>query len=87
MIEFIVTHDVDDVDHWFASPKRAEFFGPRGIKTTAMRPAEGDSTTVAVLIATPDMETFDNAMGESAAQEAVAHDGVHLDTMQIFVAD
>lgn len=87
MIEFIVTHAVDDVDHWFASPKRAEFFGPRGIKTTAMRPAEGDSKTVAVLVATPDMETFEKAMADPAAQEAVAYDGVHLDTMQIFVAD
>ena len=85
MIEFIATHDVDDVEHWFTSQKRAEFFGPRGIKTTAMRVPENGGKTVAVLIATPDMETFENALAEPAAQEAIAHDGVHIDTMRVFM--
>lgn len=86
MIEFIAIHDVDDVEHWFTSPKRAEFFGPRGIKTTAMRSPEGGNS-VALLVATPDMETFEKALGEPEAQEASAHDGVHLETLKIFLGD
>jgi hypothetical protein len=27
----MVFHEVDDVDHWLASPKRDEFFGPMGM--------------------------------------------------------
>ena len=40
-------HDVTDVDHWLASPKREEFFGPLGITNIrtfvdpqAMKPAQ-----------------------------------------------
>jgi antibiotic biosynthesis monooxygenase (ABM) superfamily enzyme len=28
MPTLIVFHEVDDVDHWLASPKRKEYFGP-----------------------------------------------------------
>ena len=35
----IATHEVDDVEHWFNSPKRAEFFEQRGMKVTAFRDA------------------------------------------------
>ena len=31
MPTLIITHDVDDVDHWLASPKRMELFGPLGM--------------------------------------------------------
>ena len=27
----IAHHDVKDKDHWLASPKREEFFGPHGV--------------------------------------------------------
>ena len=27
-------HDVKDKDHWLASPKREEFFGPLGVTTS-----------------------------------------------------
>jgi hypothetical protein len=33
MTTLLVFHEVDDVDHWLASPKRQEFFGPLGIST------------------------------------------------------
>lgn len=35
-MQLIVTHDVEDVEHWFNSPKRAELFEPRGITVTAV---------------------------------------------------
>ena len=81
----IATHDVDEVQHWFDSPKRAEFFEARGMKATAFRDPSGESNAVAVLIETPDMETLQKALAEPEAAAAEKHDGVHVDTMRIFV--
>jgi len=85
-MQVIATHDVDDVNHWFNSPKRAEFFGARGMSVTAFRDPAGHGASVAVLIETPDMETLQAALEEPAAAEAEQHDGVHVDTLKIFVA-
>lgn len=86
-MQIIATHDVADIQHWFDSPKRAEFFGPRGITATAFRDPAGQSKTCAVLIETPDLETFEKALAEPEAAEAEAHDGVDPDTIRIFVAE
>ncbi len=85
-MQVIATHDVDDVAHWFSSPKRAEFFEARGMKVTAFRDPGGQSTTVAVLIETPDMDTLQAALAEPEAAEAEKHDGVHVETLRVFVA-
>ncbi len=86
-MQLIATHDVADVPHWFGSPKRGEFFGARGIQVTAFRDPAGATTTCAVLIDTPDLETFQRALAEPEAAEAEAHDGVDASTIQIFVAE
>ena len=85
-MQVIATHDVDDVAHWFDSPKRKEFFEARGMQVTPFRDPGGASTHVAVLIETPDMATLQAALAEPAAAEAERHDGVHADTITIFVA-
>ncbi|NOX28734.1 MAG: hypothetical protein GXP35_01580 [Actinobacteria bacterium] len=87
MIHIIATHEVDDVEHWFTSPLRKELFEPRGIKATAFRDPEGNSTLTAVLIEAPDMETFQRILAEPKSQEAAASDGVRLDTLKVFVAN
>jgi hypothetical protein len=83
----IATHDVDDVQHWFDSPKRAEFFGARGMSVTAFRDPAGESSSVAVLIETPDMETLQLALADPEAADAERHDGVRVDTIRILLAD
>jgi hypothetical protein len=87
MMKVIATHDVDDVQHWFDSPKRAEFFEARGMKVTAFRDPAGESSSVAVLIETPDMETLEKALADPDAAEAENHDGVHVDTIRILLAE
>lgn len=82
----IATHDVDDVQHWFDSPKRAEFFEARGMTVTPFRDPAGGSSAVAVLIETPDLESLEAALAEPEAAEAEKYDGVHPDTIRIFVA-
>lgn len=85
-MKVIATHGVDDVQHWFDSPKRVEFFEARGMTVTPFRDPSGASSDVAVLIETPDMATLEAALAEPAAAEAEAHDGVHVDSIKIFVA-
>ena len=85
-MQVIATHDVDDVTHWFNSPERAAFFGARGMKVTAFRDPGGDSKSVAVLIETPDMDTLQAALATPEAAKAEKSDGVHPDTIKIFVA-
>jgi hypothetical protein len=87
MMKVIATHDVDDVQHWFDSPRRAEYFEARGMKVTAFRDPSGQSSSVAVLIETPDMETLERALAEPEAAEAENHDGVHVDTLRILLAE
>ena len=86
-MKVIATHDVDDVQHWFDSPKRAEFFGARGMTATAFRDPAGESSSVAVLIETPDMETLQRALEEPEAAEAEQHDGVRVHTIRILLAE
>jgi hypothetical protein len=87
MMKVIATHDVDDVQHWFDSPKRAEFFEARGMKVTPFRDPTGESSSVAVLIETPDMETLEKALAEPDVAEAEKYDGVRVDTIRILLAE
>ena len=65
MITLMVFHEVDDVEHWVASPKRAELFGPLGIKVRAFRDPQG-SNRVGVLVETPDLDTWHAALSSSS---------------------
>lgn len=85
-MQLIATHDVDDVEHWFNSPKRAELSEHLGITVTPFRAPDGNGNVTAVLIETPDMETFQAALATDEARQAMEYDGVHPDTIKVFVA-
>ncbi|MEO8693299.1 MAG: hypothetical protein ABI658_07260 [Acidimicrobiales bacterium] len=85
-MQVIATHVVNDVEHWFNSPKRAKFFEKHGMKVTPFRQPGSDDTLCAVLIETPDMETLQSALDTEEARQAEEYDGVHEDTITIFVA-
>jgi len=77
-------HEVDDVEHWLASPKREEFFGPLGITVrTFVDPAK--SNRVGLICEVPDMATFQRAMESADAADAMKFDGVRPETLQILV--
>lgn len=84
-VQVIATHDVDDVEHWFNSPRRAEFFAAHGMTVTPFRAPGGDGKTVAVLIETPSVEALQEALSTPEAQAAETYDGVHADTIRIFL--
>jgi hypothetical protein len=82
----IAHHDVTDTDHWLASPKREEFFGPVGETNIRTFVDPTNRTRVAVLMDVADMDAVMAAM-ETPAGEAMAHDGVLPETLVILVEE
>ena len=82
MPTLLVFHDVDDVDHWLASPKREEFFGPMGMTARAFRDPQG-SNRVGLLVEVPDVSVWEEALQTPEAAEAVKHDGVRPETIVV----
>ena len=78
-------HNVKDKDHWLASPKREEFFGPLGITNIRTFVDPQNPTRVAVLMDVADMDALTAAMQTEAAAEAMAYDGVLPETLVILV--
>jgi hypothetical protein len=82
MATYVITHEVDDVDHWLSSPKREELFGPMGITHRTFRDPEGSNKT-ALIVEIPDMDAFQEMLKSDAAADAMKNDGVHPDTLVI----
>jgi hypothetical protein len=78
-------HDVKDKDHWLASPKREEFFGPIGVTNIRTFVDPTIPTRVGVRMDVSDMDAVLAAMETEAAAEAMAHDGVVAETLVILV--
>ena len=79
------SHDVKDTDHWLASPKRDEFFGPLGVTNIRTFVDPQNRNRVGLLMDIPDMDAVMAAMETDAAAEAMAHDGVVPETLVILV--
>ena len=84
MATVLIFHEVDDVDHWLASPKREELFGPMGITVRTFRDPEG-SKRVGLLAEIPDMDAWQTMLQSEAGAEAMKFDGVHPDTILALV--
>jgi hypothetical protein len=78
-------HDVKDTDHWLASPKREEFFGPLGVTNIRTFVNPEQPTKVAVLMDVPEMDAVMNAMQTQDGADAMAHDGVLPETLVILI--
>jgi hypothetical protein len=84
MPTLMVFHEVDDVDHWLASPKREELFGPMGI--TARTFIDPEKTgRVGLIVEVPDMDTVQRALQSEEGAEAMRFDGVRPDTIVVLV--
>lgn len=78
-------HDVKERDHWLASPKREEFFGPLGVTNIRTFVDPENASRVGLIMDVPDMDAMMAAMQTDAAGEAMAHDGVLPETLVILV--
>jgi hypothetical protein len=81
----IAHHDVTDTDHWLASPKREEVFGPLGVTNIRTFVDPTQPTRVAVLMDVADMDAVLNMMGTQEAADAMAYDGVLPETLVFLV--
>jgi len=84
METLLVFHEVEDVDHWRASPKREEFFGPLGMKARTFRDP-GGSNRVGLVVEVPSMAAWEEALQTDEAAEAMKHDGVQPETIVTLV--
>ena len=75
-------HEVDDVDHWLGSPKRAEAFETIGASVRTFRDPQG-SNRVGLIIEVPDMASLGQLMESEQAAEAMKHDGVRRESLVI----
>ena len=82
MSTYLITHEVNDVDHWKASPKRQEVFGPMGIVIRTFTDPTG-SNRVGLIAEIPDMEAFQAFMQTDAAAAAMKYDGVRPETLLV----
>jgi hypothetical protein len=84
MATMMVFHEVDDVDHWLASPKREEFFGLMGMTARTFIDPE-KTNRVGLIVEAPDSDTFRRALESKEAAEAMKHDGVRPETVVMLV--
>ncbi len=84
MATLIVTHEVEDVAHWLASPRREEFFGPMGFSHRTFVDPE-NSNQVGLIVECPSLEALHVALRAQGADEAMKFDRVRPDTIRILV--
>ena len=84
MPKLIVTHEVDNVAHWLASPKREEVFdGVATNITTFVLP--DDPNRVALSMEVADMDAFGAVMKSEAGAAAMKYDGVRPGTVVVYL--
>jgi hypothetical protein len=80
-------HDVKDTDHWLASPKREEVFGPLGVTNIRTFVNPQNRTQVALLMDVADLDALTAFMQTPAAADAMEHDGVLPETLVILIEE
>jgi hypothetical protein len=81
-------HDISKgKDHWLASPKREELFGPLGVTNIRTFVDPQNPSRVAVLMDVPDLDALMAAMQSEAAADAMTHDGVMPETLVMLIEE
>jgi hypothetical protein len=85
MPKLIVTHEVDDVAHWLASPKREEVFS--GVaKNVTLFVDPGQPNRVALSMDVADMDAFNAVLKSETGAAAAKYDGVRPQTFVFYEA-
>lgn len=84
MPKLIVTHEVDDVDHWLSSRKREEVFAgiAENIETYVH---STQANKVGLTMTVNDMDAFGALMQSDLGAATMKHDGVRPDTVVVLV--
>ena len=81
----VAYHDVKDTEHWLASPKREEVFGPLGVTNIRTFVNPDDPTKVGLVMDIADMDAVMRYMETPGAADAMAHDGVIPESLVLLV--
>ena len=84
MPKLIATHEVDDVAHWLASPKRAEVFGSAATDIRTFVDPQNPNR-VGLSLDVPDMDAFQAIRQSEAGAAAMKYDGVRPATLVVLV--
>jgi hypothetical protein len=84
MTTMIIFHEVDDVEHWLASPKREELMGPSGITVRTFVDPE-KTNRVGLIVEVPDMDVLQRMMESAEGADAMKFDGVRPETIVMLV--
>ena len=81
----IAHHEVKDTDHWLASPKREEFFGPLGVTNIRTFVDPQNSARVGLAFDVSDLDALMASLQSDEAAAAMEHDGVLPETLVLLV--
>ena len=82
MPTLLAFHEVDDVDHWLASPKREEILGPMGGTVRTFRDTQG-SNRVGLIVEIPDVSLWEQVLQSAEGADAMKYDGVRPETIVV----
>ncbi len=85
MTTMMIFHEVDDVAHWVASPKRDEVFGALGISVRTFVDPEG-TNRVGIFAEVPDVDAMMAMLQSDVGAAAMKYDGVRPETIVMLVA-
>lgn len=84
MPKLLITHEVDDVAHWLASPKREEVFAGTATNiATFVDPKEANRVALSMEVA--DLAAFEKVVQSEAGSAAMKYDGVRPQTLVVYV--
>jgi hypothetical protein len=86
MTTVIAVHEVEDVAHWLNSPKRVEFFGAQGMTVQTFVSPGGGRRVGLIIENVASLEALTKALQSAEAAEAMKHDRVVPETVELFVA-
>jgi hypothetical protein len=81
----IAFHDVKDREHWLASPKREEVFGPLGVTNIRTFVDPQNPNRVGLSMDIPDVDAVMASLQTPPMAAAMEYDGVIPETLVILV--
>jgi hypothetical protein len=78
-------HDVKDKDHWLASPRREQVFGPLGVTNIRTFVDPQNPTRVGLVMDVADLDAVMASMETEEGRDAMAYDGVLPETIVVLI--
>lgn len=84
MATILITHEVEDVQHWLSSPKRAEFFGQLGYTVRTFTDPSNEHR-VGLIVEGPGLDPLLQAVQTTEGAAALKDDRIRPETIQTYI--